>query len=163
MRKLACRYVMACDLLVETPLHVGGASSDVRSDMPLAEDGRGRIYLPGTSLAGPMRAWSVSEWGEDTYPWGPPPRERGDRVAVVISEADRWLALVSDALGALGKGAGVRLAEEAGYRRGSSEKDRCRPAASQAKGLADEVVTIESGLVTSLVRTASPISSAPRG
>jgi CRISPR/Cas system CSM-associated protein Csm3 (group 7 of RAMP superfamily) len=27
------------------------------TDMPLASDGQGRLYVPGTSLAGPMRAW----------------------------------------------------------------------------------------------------------
>lgn len=78
MRELACRYVVETDLRLESPLHVGGAASDVRSDMPLAEDGQGRVYIPGTSLAGALRAWAVAPADEDTYPWGPRPGKRGD-------------------------------------------------------------------------------------
>jgi CRISPR/Cas system CSM-associated protein Csm3 (group 7 of RAMP superfamily) len=39
------------------PLHVGAMRDSVDVDMPLARDGQGRIYVPGTALAGPMRAW----------------------------------------------------------------------------------------------------------
>lgn len=44
------------DLVAETPLHLGGAGASAQSDMPFALDGRGRYYLPGTSIAGAIRA-----------------------------------------------------------------------------------------------------------
>ncbi|MFI6209177.1 RAMP superfamily CRISPR-associated protein [Streptomyces sp. NPDC051041] len=41
-----------------SPLHVGGAGHDPNGALPVATDGRGRLYVPGTSLAGPLRALS---------------------------------------------------------------------------------------------------------
>lgn len=46
------------------PLHVGGMHDSVETDMPLARDGLGRLYVPGTSLAGPMRAWVEEEFDD---------------------------------------------------------------------------------------------------
>lgn len=40
-----------------TPLHLGGAEDGGITDMPLAVDGLGRYYLPGTSLGGAIRAF----------------------------------------------------------------------------------------------------------
>lgn len=50
--------VKVCGTFVsQTPLSVGGLGSSEHVDLELAEDGQGRCYVPGTSLAGPMRAW----------------------------------------------------------------------------------------------------------
>jgi CRISPR/Cas system CSM-associated protein Csm3 (group 7 of RAMP superfamily) len=56
-RPLRKRYEIRGRLVAETPIHVGGGNDDVILDMPLAVDGKGHFYLPGTSLTGPMRAW----------------------------------------------------------------------------------------------------------
>jgi CRISPR/Cas system CSM-associated protein Csm3 (group 7 of RAMP superfamily) len=45
-------------LRLRTPLHVGGANHDPNADLDIAVDGRGRAYVPGTSLAGAFRSWS---------------------------------------------------------------------------------------------------------
>ncbi|CAL9672446.1 hypothetical protein SUDANB176_07503 (plasmid) [Streptomyces sp. enrichment culture] len=39
-----------------SPLHVGGAGHDPNGVLPVATDGQGRLYVPGTGLAGPLRA-----------------------------------------------------------------------------------------------------------
>jgi len=44
-------------LQVRTPLHVGGITLDPAEALPVAVDGRDRPYVPGTSLAGALRAW----------------------------------------------------------------------------------------------------------
>lgn len=44
-------------LSVRTPLHVGGIALDPAEALPLAVDGQGRVYVPGTSLAGALRDW----------------------------------------------------------------------------------------------------------
>jgi CRISPR/Cas system CSM-associated protein Csm3 (group 7 of RAMP superfamily) len=56
-RLLKQRYTIEGTLLCEAPIHIGGAGEDLVLDMPLARDGEGKLYLPGTSLAGPIRAW----------------------------------------------------------------------------------------------------------
>ena len=45
------------ELVAETALHVGGVGGDVDTDLPLAVNGAGKYYIPGTSLAGVLRAW----------------------------------------------------------------------------------------------------------
>lgn len=56
-RALVGRLMITGRLMVRTPLHVGGFGTSVETDLPLARDGRGRLYVPGTSLAGPIRHW----------------------------------------------------------------------------------------------------------
>ncbi len=56
-RNVAGRLLVAGTLVADTPWHVGGAEEDVATDLPLARNGRGRYYLPGTSMAGVVRAW----------------------------------------------------------------------------------------------------------
>ncbi len=56
-RKLARRLCIEATVTAAQPLHVGGYGDTLETDMPLAENGWGEIYLPGTSLAGVLRAW----------------------------------------------------------------------------------------------------------
>lgn len=44
-------------LVARTPISVGGMGAGDHVDLELAENGAGRLYIPGTSLAGPLRAW----------------------------------------------------------------------------------------------------------
>jgi CRISPR/Cas system CSM-associated protein Csm3 (group 7 of RAMP superfamily) len=68
-------------LHVRTPLHVGGIALDPAEALPVALDGRDRPYVPGTSLAGALRAWMR---GADTRPealedlWGFVPDGQSD-------------------------------------------------------------------------------------
>jgi CRISPR/Cas system CSM-associated protein Csm3 (group 7 of RAMP superfamily) len=54
-RKIFQRIYITGDLVTESPLHVGGLSLDPTIDLALAIDGRGRLYIPGTSLAGALK------------------------------------------------------------------------------------------------------------
>ena len=45
------------DLVAQTPISVGGLGAGEHVDLDVAVDGSGKLYIPGTSLAGPMRAW----------------------------------------------------------------------------------------------------------
>ncbi|WP_233358837.1 RAMP superfamily CRISPR-associated protein [Thermomonospora amylolytica] len=44
-------------LEIRTPLHVGGIARDPAEALPVAIDGQGRVYVPGTGLAGAFRGW----------------------------------------------------------------------------------------------------------
>jgi len=55
-RKISHRLELKGVLVALSPLHIGGAEEGLVSDMPLAIDGLGRPYLPGTSLGGAIRA-----------------------------------------------------------------------------------------------------------
>jgi len=67
-RKLERTLRIEGQLVAETPLHVGGAEAAAHSDMPLAVDGQGRYYLPGTSVAGAIRAHCRAF--DEAKPWG---------------------------------------------------------------------------------------------
>lgn len=45
------------ELVAATPVHSGGLGEDAFSDLPLAVDGKGGVYFPGSGIAGPLRAW----------------------------------------------------------------------------------------------------------
>ncbi|WP_066946572.1 RAMP superfamily CRISPR-associated protein [Microtetraspora fusca] len=45
-------------LRTESPVHVGGLGTDPSEPLPIALDGLGRPYVPGTTLAGVLRSWS---------------------------------------------------------------------------------------------------------
>jgi CRISPR/Cas system CSM-associated protein Csm3 (group 7 of RAMP superfamily) len=47
------------------PLSVGGLEGGAEADLPLARDGRDRPCVPGTSLAGPLREWVRTAFGEE--------------------------------------------------------------------------------------------------
>jgi CRISPR/Cas system CSM-associated protein Csm3 (group 7 of RAMP superfamily) len=69
-RLIRRRYIVEGELEAETPLHIGAAFGGLVTDMPLAEDGAGRFYLPGTSLAGPIRSWWRRGWRDDDRLFG---------------------------------------------------------------------------------------------
>ncbi len=64
-RKIAQRIYIKGDLMTESPLHVGGLSLDPTIDLALAVDGNGRLYIPGTSMAGALRSFTNRSdlWG----------------------------------------------------------------------------------------------------
>lgn len=57
VRKINSRLKIDCLLEARTPLHVGGHGDSVDTDLALAVNGRNEYYIPGTSIAGALRAW----------------------------------------------------------------------------------------------------------
>jgi CRISPR/Cas system CSM-associated protein Csm3 (group 7 of RAMP superfamily) len=58
-RDVACRYELSARLRVVTALAVGSGAEERGVDLAVARDGRGRPYVPGTGLAGALRAWGL--------------------------------------------------------------------------------------------------------
>lgn len=63
-RRIHSRLKIAGTLVAETPMHVGGFGGSVDTDLPLAQNGQGKWYVPGTSLAGVLRGWCEKNFGE---------------------------------------------------------------------------------------------------
>src|SRR5579883_755615 len=61
-RDLSLRARWEGVLECRSALHVGGLASGV-VDLPLARDGLGRYHVPGSSLAGALRAWAMTRTG----------------------------------------------------------------------------------------------------
>lgn len=78
-RNITGRWVVNGNLVATTALHVGGLTADPDTDLPLARNGNGEWYIPGTSLAGAFRAWwrEVSDTDKVDHLWGrlPGPRQ----------------------------------------------------------------------------------------
>lgn len=55
------RHVVRASLRVETPFRIGSAESTPLSDAPILRDGRGRILIEGTSLAGVCKGFLERE------------------------------------------------------------------------------------------------------
>jgi len=64
-RQIHSRLKISGQLLAETPLHVGGIGGNTDSDMALAVNGKGELYVPGTSITGVLRAWCEKNFGEN--------------------------------------------------------------------------------------------------
>ncbi|MCO1575113.1 RAMP superfamily CRISPR-associated protein [Crossiella sp. SN42] len=60
-RPVHTRWELTATLIARTPLHVGGSHDDPYVDLTVARDGRGAPYVPGTSLAGILRAWAAEK------------------------------------------------------------------------------------------------------
>ena len=71
-RLLQSSIRVAGELVATTPVHSGGPEDNVFSDLPLAVDGEGRVYFPGTGIAGPLRAWWRHATDSDLFDgvWG---------------------------------------------------------------------------------------------
>ncbi|WP_019632760.1 RAMP superfamily CRISPR-associated protein [Actinomadura atramentaria] len=57
-------------LAVRSPLAVGGIAADPADALPVALDGQGRVHVPGTSLAGALRAWTRGRGDDPVELWG---------------------------------------------------------------------------------------------
>jgi CRISPR/Cas system CSM-associated protein Csm3 (group 7 of RAMP superfamily) len=88
-RKLNGRLRITGKLVACTPLHVGGHGEDVDTDLPLARDGLGRYYVPGTSLAGALREWcrEMCDPALVRQTWGYQQDDDGRASAVVVADA----------------------------------------------------------------------------
>ncbi len=98
-RGLKGRLHISGRLVAVTALHVGGLDGDdALTDLPLARDGLGRVYLPGTSLAGALRALATEVladrgdlldelFGPPTRPADTEPADAGSASRVTIADA----------------------------------------------------------------------------
>ncbi|PYP84786.1 MAG: hypothetical protein DMF61_18575 [Blastocatellia bacterium AA13] len=68
-RRISSRLLITGKLIARTPLHVGGTGGNVDTDLALAINGKGEYYIPGTSLAGPLRAWLENDQQESINDW----------------------------------------------------------------------------------------------
>ncbi len=58
-------------LVAKTPVHSGGLRDSVFTDLPLAVNGKGEVYFPGSAIAGPLRDWWRSACPElEDEVWG---------------------------------------------------------------------------------------------
>ncbi|ADK84721.1 protein of unknown function DUF324 [Desulfarculus baarsii DSM 2075] len=64
-RPIRGKVVVRGELCCRGPLAVGGLAVDEAVDLTLAQNGRGNYYVPGSSLAGPMRALLREALGVD--------------------------------------------------------------------------------------------------
>lgn len=63
-RKIHSRLKIKGTLVAETPLHIGGYGDSPDTDLPLAQNGKGEWYVPGTSIAGVLRNWILNNFNE---------------------------------------------------------------------------------------------------
>jgi CRISPR/Cas system CSM-associated protein Csm3 (group 7 of RAMP superfamily) len=83
-RLIAECWAITLALEAVTPIHVGGLEDDGWSDLPLARDGLGRLYIPGTSIAGVCRShvWDLYAKREIDRVWGAiPPRGQAQKAS----------------------------------------------------------------------------------
>ena len=88
-RPLATRIVVQGTLEAVTPLQVGGAGPGDTVDIAFTRDGLGRHYIPGTGLAGAMRAWCERRFDETLVQqvWGFQNGDQGHASHVVVDDA----------------------------------------------------------------------------
>jgi CRISPR/Cas system CSM-associated protein Csm3 (group 7 of RAMP superfamily) len=76
-RRIETRYCITGTLTAASPVHVGGLGGNEDADLALAVDGKGQYYIPGTSLAGALRAWMAAIDAQATEAlWGASPQAR---------------------------------------------------------------------------------------
>ncbi len=86
-RRINSRLQITGQFIARTPLHIGGTGGSADTDLALAVNGRGEFYIPGTSLAGPLRAWlehnaqeSINDW------WGYQIADQGQASYVFVED-----------------------------------------------------------------------------
>ena len=104
-RDTTTRFTLTGTLKCVTPLHVGGFGDDPDTDLPLARDGLGRCYIPGTSLAGALRQWCRAAFGEEAVRavWGFQDGDEGHASYVTVDDLfvddDKLVPEVRDGVG----------------------------------------------------------------
>src|SRR2546427_3889164 len=63
-RRIHSRLKIGGTLTAATALHVGGHGDSPDTDFPLAQNGSGDFYIPGTSITGVLRAWFGKKFGQ---------------------------------------------------------------------------------------------------
>ncbi len=113
-RPVEARIVVHGTLTAQSAVHVGSGEEGFGTDLPLARDGRGELYVPGTNLAGVLRDWYRSAFGEADAKsvWGFQERDGGRE-----SRGQASLVLVEDARVELLPGAHAAIRDGVGIDR----------------------------------------------
>ena len=105
-RKIKSRLKISGTFVAETPLHVGGLGENVDTDLPLAQNGKGEWYVPGTSIAGALRGWCSTHFDKNLIEeiFGPQQTDEGHASFVLvedatIEQADKVLTEIRDGVG----------------------------------------------------------------
>ncbi|MCA9169477.1 MAG: hypothetical protein KDB23_17515 [Planctomycetales bacterium] len=98
-RTSSTRYDFTAALVAKSALHVGSGFGNEVTDMALATDGQGRLYIPGTSWAGVLRkccahvcqrladlATPVDDLVNDL--WGYQERDSGQAARIVVQDTE---------------------------------------------------------------------------
>lgn len=90
-RDIHSRLLLRGELVAHAPLHVGGYGEEVDTDLPLARDGAGQLYVPGTSLAGALRELAERMFDERDALlrslWGDVQDDQGQASRVLVDDA----------------------------------------------------------------------------
>lgn len=88
-RKIHSRLKIDGTFTAVTALHVGGCGDTPDTDLPLARNGEDKWYVPGTSLAGVLRAWCVKAFGDSLVNdlWGFQKDDKGHASFVLVEDA----------------------------------------------------------------------------
>src|SRR5258707_3882094 len=120
-RRIHSRLRIKGELKAEPPLHVGGFGTSPDTDLPLAQNGKGEWYVPGTSITGVLRSWCEANFTKELTNglWGfqrqVKPEEEGK-----LSERQKGYAsfvLVEDAKVVLPEGLTVEIRDGVGIDR----------------------------------------------
>lgn len=97
-RKITTRWKITGTLIADTPLHIGGVDGDADTDLALAVNGRGKYYVPGTSLAGALRGWMTQIFVDLDQPldpqnivnqyWGFQHNDSGHASFIIVDDAE---------------------------------------------------------------------------
>lgn len=87
-RRIDSRLILSGKLIAETPISVGGMGGNVDADLALAVNGQGQFYIPGTSLAGPLRAWLCARVGKKAVEslWGYQEGDKGHASFILVED-----------------------------------------------------------------------------
>lgn len=118
-RKIDTRIIVEGKLIAQTPLHVGGLGTDIGVDLPLAVNGKGDLYVPGTSLAGALRGWMEVAISPDDAEemWGYQKEKKSD-------EGIASFVIIEDGAVTLAEGASCEIRDNVGI-------DRCTGTAAE--------------------------------
>ena len=80
------------ELVARTPVSVGGMGAGEHVDLDVAVDGSGKFYIPGSSLAGPMRAWltqnlASAELSDELFGFIHPKEDNGQASLLYVEDS----------------------------------------------------------------------------
>ncbi len=87
-RHIHSRLKVEGALTTETALHVGGLGESPDTDLPLARNGRGEFYIPGTSITGVIRSWCEKNFDKEEIKklFGYQKEESGQASLVIVED-----------------------------------------------------------------------------
>lgn len=101
-RRIESRLRIRGKLVAETPLHVGGFGESPDTDLPLAQNGRGEWYVPGTSIAGTLRSQCERNFGaaltDSLFAWRARETDKNQKAEELEQRKHASFVLIEDAI-----------------------------------------------------------------